>query len=137
LTLKVRRGGDLVARYGGEEFAVLLPNTDAAEAQRFARALCQAIEERDIAHTESAVARHVTVSIGVGSISPSAIQPSLGADSASRVLQSQTSLIEAADRALYAAKAEGRNRVSEISLELQIAEAITAADIPLSPLRPA
>jgi diguanylate cyclase (GGDEF)-like protein len=141
LTHKLRRGGDLVARYGGEEFVALLPNTAAAEAQRVAQALCLAIEERAIPHSESAVARHVTVSIGVGSVQPPAIehpQPIAATVplAAATPHPAQTRLVEAADRALYSAKAAGRNRASEVSLDAQTMM-VPDANAALRPLRPA
>lgn len=92
----VTRGGDVVARIGGEEFAILLTHTDTEGATRIAETLRGAVEELAIAF-ESAMLR-VTVSCGVASITPAASQaPEL--------------LVRRADRALYAAKAAGRNCV--------------------------
>lgn len=85
------REGDFVARYGGEEFAILLPNTGSAEAQEVAERVRQAIESYEFAW------RRVTVSIGVSAAMTGAAPPQ--------------SLVESADRALYAAKNSGRNRV--------------------------
>jgi diguanylate cyclase (GGDEF)-like protein len=95
----VQRAGDLVARYGGEEFAVVLPGSDDAAARRLAEALRARIEGLDIPHRRSATGPRVTVSIGVAAKVPStATSPAL--------------LVAAADQALYAAKAGGRNRVA-------------------------
>ena len=88
----------LVARYGGEEFVLLLPGADLHDAQRFAEHLCRRVAQLAIAHPDSPVAAYVTVSIGV-----SAAQPD--------DRRSSGSLVVAADHALYAAKAAGRNRV--------------------------
>jgi len=88
----------LVARYGGEEFVLLLPGADLHDAQRFAEYLCRRVAQLAIAHPDSPVAAYVTVSIGV-----SAAQPD--------DRRSSGSLVVAADHALYAAKAAGRNRV--------------------------
>ena len=87
----VRRAGDCAARYGGEEFAVLLPGLSPAEAIVVAETIRRKVEQwcGDTAIT--------TVSIGAASLIPDA-----GAD--------WSQLVNNADRALYAAKASGRNR---------------------------
>lgn len=87
-----------VSRYGGEEFVLLLPGCDLSEAQRFGVDLCRRIEALAIGHPASVVADHVTVSIGASAARPDPRQP-------------PESLIAVADRALYAAKARGRNDV--------------------------
>jgi diguanylate cyclase (GGDEF)-like protein len=93
----LRRSGDLVARYGGEEFAVLLPATGLAAALRHAERLRLGVEA--LAFPHAATARgHITASFGVA-----AQVPAPG--------QAAAQLVEAADAALYRAKAEGRNRV--------------------------
>jgi diguanylate cyclase (GGDEF)-like protein len=88
----------LVARYGGEEFALLLPGLDFARAIALADEARRAIEDLLITHAESDHG-HVTVSIGVESLLPRNNQPA-------------ADLVEAADRALYAAKRTGRNAVA-------------------------
>lgn len=93
----VRRPGDLVARYGGEEFACVLSETDAAGAERVAARISQDILALAIPHPSAVPASVVTVSAGVASALPPAGGPE--------------ALVAAADRALYAAKAAGRNRV--------------------------
>jgi diguanylate cyclase (GGDEF)-like protein len=110
---RARRAGEMAARYGGEEFAVLLPQTGAAAAQRLAEAMCQTVREQQIPHCGSTVASFVTISVGVASISR--LPESAGALSRESVAADQswsggTVLIKAADRALYRAKAAGRNR---------------------------
>jgi len=85
------RTSDLVARYGGEEFAVLLPETRAQEAVELAERLRQAIEGADYGNVG-----RITASFGVAE---------LGADG------SPVEIVRSADRALYEAKAQGRNRV--------------------------
>lgn len=87
-----------LSRYGGEEFVLLLGGGDLTSAQALAQTLCQQVEALAIPHPTSPVAAQVTVSIGVSAICP---QPSTSA----------SSLLMAADRALYVAKASGRNRV--------------------------
>jgi diguanylate cyclase (GGDEF)-like protein len=89
---------DLVARYGGEELVLLLPGRDLRAARRIAERLRKRIEAAAMAHPSSPVAPCVTVSIGVAALQPSR-------------LQLPDELIRAADQALYAAKARGKNRV--------------------------
>lgn len=93
----LRRPVDTLARWGGEEFAVLLPNVDEALAQQIAERICQAVADRGIAHARSSCAPCVTVSIGlaVARVGPHA---------------PLSDLVQAADDALYQAKALGRNR---------------------------
>ena len=93
----VRRPGDIAARYGGEEFAVLLPNTDTEGAMRVAETIRKQVAGMAITH-ELSVYGVVTLSLGVATILPS------------KTLSPQA-LVANADRALYAAKTGGRNRV--------------------------
>jgi diguanylate cyclase (GGDEF)-like protein len=84
----VKRAGDCAARYGGEEFAVLLPGCSAADAMRVAETIRLKVQEWSEAST---------VSIGVASLTPV-------------VTVEWSALVTAADKALYAAKAGGRNQ---------------------------
>jgi diguanylate cyclase (GGDEF)-like protein len=94
---------DLAARYGGEEIALLLPARDLRQARRQAEQLRANIAAAAMPHPVSPVAAHVTVSIGVAVVWPDA--------------ETATErLIATADRALYAAKAAGRNCVAGRSL---------------------
>lgn len=93
---KVLRPQDLLFRFGGEEFVILLSHTSREGAVAIAEQL-RADIERNVATPGKFGPEPVTVSIGVASVSP----PDL----------SQDRLLEAADRALYRAKAGGRNRV--------------------------
>ena len=106
------RAQDLVGRYGGEEFMVLLPDTTLPGAEQLARELCQAVADArcplapaggDATAPDAGIA--VTVSIGVfgGRLEPG---------------DSWDMLIAAADRALYQAKENGRNRV-EVATSLR------------------
>src|SRR6478735_4091607 len=89
---------DLVARFGGEELVLLLPGRDLQAAAALAEDVRREVEAIAMPHDNSQVAPIVTVSAGVSAVRPShALSPE--------------QLIDAADRALYAAKAQGRNRV--------------------------
>ncbi|MES2023930.1 MAG: sensor domain-containing diguanylate cyclase [Pseudomonadota bacterium] len=92
------RPGDLVARYGGEEFAVLLPATSAHGAVSVAERIRCAVLDLGLTHTANAGGL-VSISAGAAAITP--LRNSVPQD-----------LIRIADKALYVAKAEGRNRVS-------------------------
>ncbi|MGB7086059.1 MAG: diguanylate cyclase, partial [Phormidesmis sp.] len=93
----VKRSTDLVARYGGEEFAVILPNTGTDGVQRVVSEIQRAIKQLAIPHRCSAVSQHITLSLGVATVSATeAMHPDM--------------LVAAADRGLYQAKSEGRDR---------------------------
>ncbi|HSX86698.1 MAG TPA: diguanylate cyclase [Pseudomonas sp.] len=94
------RAGELVARMGGEEFAVLLPGCDANNARKAAERLRKAIATLAVAHADSPVAAHVTLSIGVAQFDP---------ETTDRFDQ----LLQRADQALYRAKSQGRDRIAE------------------------
>jgi diguanylate cyclase (GGDEF)-like protein len=95
----IRRPADLAVRYGGEEFAVILPNTDAQGALRIAHEMKEAVRELGIRHDGGTSAGVVTISAGLAVMSPAHSGSLEG-------------LQFAADQALYAAKAGGRNRTS-------------------------
>lgn len=94
-----RRPADIVARYGGEEFAAVLPDTTAEGAVVVAEAMREAVSQLQITHRHSTAAMHVTVSIGIATITPERTDD-LGF----------SSLLKRADQALYKAKNTGRNR---------------------------
>jgi diguanylate cyclase (GGDEF)-like protein/PAS domain S-box-containing protein len=95
-----RPPGDLVARYGGEEIVLLLPRTNLAGAKALAARIAAVVHELNISHLGSPEGR-VTASCGVAVFAP-------GEDPAPPAIE----LVERADRALYAAKDAGRNRVA-------------------------
>jgi diguanylate cyclase (GGDEF)-like protein len=88
----------LTARYGVEEFAIVLPNSSKSQALHAGEQVRQAIRDLAIDHPAS---KHgiVTVSVGVSSCDPGAIDSNV------------TALLSTADRNLYAAKRLGRDRV--------------------------
>lgn len=102
---RLRRPGDLAGRYGGEEFTVLLPNTPLAGTLKVAETLRASTEALQIGHQAAAPTGHVTISIGAG-----------WADSRHLRDCEAGELTRIADRALYQAKREGRNRVAWITL---------------------
>ena len=93
------RENDLAARFGGEELMLLLPGCELPDALRIGEKLRATVEGAAMDHPDSKVGPYVTVSVGVGAMRPHR----------DRV---PAQLIQAADRALYAAKAGGRNRVA-------------------------
>ncbi len=94
----LKRPADILGRYGGEEFILILPHTSLEGAQQLAEGIRQQINALKLEHRSSLVGPHVTLSFGVASLVPA---PLLEA----------TTLIKAADQALYEAKRLGRNRV--------------------------
>jgi len=90
------RVSDIVARLGGEEFCVLLPETPAEAAMPVAERIRHEAEQLAVAHGEATI--RATISIGVAQISGR--------------IRNLDALVAAADAALYAAKAAGRNRVA-------------------------
>lgn len=102
LNTKAEKHRDLVARYGGEEFAVIMPYTHAAGAFHVATSMHAGVSNLRIVHEKSIVSQYVTLSMGVATIIPS-------------WESAPSDLIAAADKALYQAKAEGRNRICQLS----------------------
>ena len=96
---------DLVARYGGEEFAVILPNTRLDELHAIAARIIRNVKFLDIHHQASDYDNKLTVSIGMACLELS----SPCKDAALQSSESALSLVQQADRALYRAKASGRN----------------------------
>ena len=94
----LNRGADLVGRYGGEEFLAVLPGTPLQGALKVGEQMRKSVQDQEIGHSASPVASVVTISVGVACGLP-------GVD------LSPEALLETADRALYEAKHQGRNRV--------------------------
>ncbi|HUL77149.1 MAG TPA: diguanylate cyclase [Vicinamibacteria bacterium] len=95
----LNRPADLAARYGGEEFIALLVDTAADGARILAERMRARVGALRIEHRASGIAPHLTVSLGVASVVP-------------RPATRPEDLVDLADRALYAAKEAGRNRVA-------------------------
>ena len=93
----LKRPVDIVARYGGEEFAVILPDTKTDAAMIVGETLRSGVVNIQVAHAYSSAADHVSVSVGVASMLP-------------QVGRNPAELVRVADKALYQAKAQGRNR---------------------------
>jgi diguanylate cyclase (GGDEF)-like protein/PAS domain S-box-containing protein len=99
LAAQARRPADVSARFGGEEFVLLLPNTNATGCQQIGETIRQSLAQLGIVHALNFPSRQVTVSIGGTTTACGDAQASC------------LSLVEAADRALYSAKKDGRDRL--------------------------
>lgn len=93
----VNRPADLVARYGGEEFAIILPQTPAKNALQVAETIRLQVKQLYLSHPESLVGDYISLSLGVTCIVPQA-------------KYTKKQLLIAADKALYQAKKQGRDR---------------------------
>lgn len=104
LSQAATRSRDFVARFGGEEFVLVLPETDRAAALVVAERCRQVVQDLHIEHALSGVGPHLTISLGVGTLIPTAhSQPS--------------TFIAEVDKLLYKAKQNGRNRVEQNKVE--------------------
>lgn len=92
----LKRPADLVTRYGGEEFAIILPNTSNEGAIHVAQLIQTTIQELSIPHHHSQISAFITLSLGISTQVPDDVRD-------------PHTLIAATDKALYVAKAEGRN----------------------------
>jgi diguanylate cyclase (GGDEF)-like protein len=91
-----KRAGDLAARYGGEEFGILIFNDGVDSAEHICTAIRRDLKKLAISHEKSLTSDLVTLSMGIASMVPDADG-------------SSSSLINAADQALYHAKNDGRD----------------------------
>lgn len=90
------RQGDVVARFGGEEFLVVAPGADSKRAKQVADRLLHAVSSEPIRFDDISIP--ITVSVGLAELKPSSAT-------------TPEALLAMADRALYQAKQQGRNRV--------------------------
>ena len=91
------RSADVACRYGGEEFCILLPQTSLTEAGVIAERMRQRVAETDYPYGKTQPLGVVSISVGISTFAPHI-------DTAEKV-------IAAADRALYNAKSQGKNRI--------------------------
>ncbi|MBE9221333.1 diguanylate cyclase [Cyanobacterium stanieri LEGE 03274] len=94
----VKRSSDFLARYGGEEFAIILPNTPSQGALVVANTIKKEVELANLLHQKSEISQSITLSLGISTVIPSSHY-------------SPEDLVKNADKALYTAKQNGRNRV--------------------------
>jgi diguanylate cyclase (GGDEF)-like protein/PAS domain S-box-containing protein len=92
------RARDFLARYGGEEFVLVLPEADADAVAKIAERCRQAIFKEQIPHARSPVSAVLTISLGVGTITPGHEDQAMA-------------FIETIDKKLYQAKQLGRNKI--------------------------
>ncbi len=100
------RKADILARYGGEEFVVLLPEIDGCQAFKAAEKLRRTIEKKRFPRQENQPNKNLTISLGLSSLPDDSVKAK--------------ELLDFADRALYKAKAEGRNRVKAYHPSMEI-----------------
>ena len=91
---KAGRDQDVAVRYGGEEFVLIMPETSKEDAWRVADRVCRAVAELELSPSQSE--NGVTMSLGIASYPADAVAPE--------------ALIRCADRAMYTAKAKGKNQ---------------------------
>jgi diguanylate cyclase (GGDEF)-like protein len=122
------RPADVVARYGGEEFIVLLPQTPRLGAQHVAQQVLTTVAGFGILHADSQTTHYVSVSVGIGCFDHAstcwAIRPADHGVRGDSPMPCAGDLVEAADKALYAAKLAGRGQAKQRD--------IAGLDVPLS-----
>ena len=92
-----KRPSDFFARYGGDEFVAVIPDTDWVGGIKLAEACRKTLEKLNIPNKSAPFLNHVTISVGIATVEPTEDKNS-------------EELLKTADRALYKAKSNGRNR---------------------------
>lgn len=105
----IRKPG-YAARYGGEEFAVLLPGIDVSSARTIGQRIVENVRALNEPHEKSEASKQVTISIGLGSITPDAIQIDVESVPNPGITLAHE-LFSRADKALYQAKIQGRDQI--------------------------
>lgn len=101
----LRRAGDMAARYNGKEFIAVLPDTNASEAVFLAEKIREAFEMLAIKHEQSSTGKILTISLGTATFIPNA-------------KTSPADILLSADKAIYQAKINGRNKVFSINQDI-------------------
>ncbi len=104
IMLKSFRTTDILAKYGGDEFVIILPKTDRIGAYLAAERLREKIERENFSGAENQPLKKITISVGIASFPEHGMAPDR--------------ILESADKALYHAKATGKNRVIIFSEQL-------------------
>jgi diguanylate cyclase (GGDEF)-like protein len=104
LRAQLSRSSDMLARYGGEEFVLILPNMSNDHGMQFAQKLISAVNQLAIPHLKSKADKTITISIGFSTYDPNQHRE-------------VSTLIDAADTALYKAKQQGRNQACFMPLD--------------------
>ncbi len=105
---EVLRTGDIIGRYGGEEFCIVLPNSDRNRTIDIAERICRKIEAESGGKIRTTSGLTITSSFGVATLTSETVDP--------------LELIDQADKALYAAKENGRNQVGFWDDQPRVAE---------------
>jgi diguanylate cyclase (GGDEF)-like protein len=118
LTRVVHRPADLLARYGGEEFSILLPDTHGRGGCSVARYALQEVRSAQLPHARSTINGQVSISVGVSAFEVFEYEDRGGMrrDPLLEARTVVTELVDAADQALYAAKAGGRNHARYLGM---------------------
>jgi diguanylate cyclase (GGDEF)-like protein len=119
LSRVVHRPADLLARYGGEEFAILLPDTHGRGGCSVARYALQEVRSAQLPHARSTTNGQVSISVGVSAFEVFDAHEERTPARRDPLIEPRiavTELVDAADQAMYAAKAGGRNHARYLNM---------------------